>query len=368
MSDETDSKTRREVLKAGIGVAAGIAAGTMSPAQAKSPAKFRVAVTGDFERLAMKVATWDTLGEDADVVVFTEPFGSAQETVKSLRDFDAITLMHERIPLTRDMLEQLPRLKFIVFSGNRNQTLDDKAAAARDIIVCKSSPNFDLPRDAPGGESPSELAIALLMGCTWHTGPATTLIRQGGWAFRPGIPLREKTLGIMGYGGIGRPVARVGVALGMHVLAFSRSLTDATARAENVTRVDLDTLLKNSDVISIHLPLTPATRGMIGAEQIAQMKNGVILINTARGPIVAEQPFLDALRTRKIAMAGLDVYWEEPLPAHHPLKQLPNVVMTPHIGYATEETMAVRYRGLLETLAAYRQGNIVGRYASDAAT
>lgn len=362
MSDETMIATRREVLGAGIGVAAGIAANGALAAQ--DPGRFRVAVTGDFEGLAMKVAQWNSLGEGVEVVAFTKPFGSVRATVKALRDFDAITLMHERIPLTREMLEQLPRLKLIVFSGNMNETLDDKAAAARNIIVCKSSPNFDVPVDAPGGESPAELAIALLMACTWQTGPATELIRRGGWAFRSGIPLRDKTLGIVGYGGIGRPVARVGVALGMRVLAFARSLTDEAARAENVTRADLDTLLASSDVISIHLPLNASTRGMIGAPQIAQMKNGVILINTARAPIVDEQPFIEALRARKIAMAGLDVYWQEPLPADHPLLRLPNVVMTPHIGYATEETMVVRYRGLLDTLAAYRQGNIVGRYES----
>jgi phosphoglycerate dehydrogenase-like enzyme len=152
----------------------------------------------------------------------------------------------------------------------------------------------------------------------------------------------------------------------MHILVYSRSLTEEAAHADNVTRADLDTLLRSSDVISIHLPLNAATRGMIGAPQIARMKDGVILINTARAPIVAEQPFVAALRARKIAMAGLDVYWDEPLPAQHPLKQLPNVVMTPHIGYATEETMISRYQGLLETLAAFRQGNIIGRYASKA--
>jgi phosphoglycerate dehydrogenase-like enzyme len=368
MKDETDGRTRREVLMAGIGVAAGLAAGGAAQAESGSPAKFRVAVTGDFESLAKTVAPWKNLGEDAEVVVFSKPFGSAREAMKALRDFDAITLMHERIPLTGDMLEQLPRLKLIVFSGNRNETLDDQAAAARNIMVLKSSPNFDVPPDAPGGESPCELAIALLMACTWHTGPATTLIREGGWAFRPGIPLRGKTLGIMGYGGIGRPVARTGVALGMQVLAFSRSLTDEVARAENVTRADFDTLLEGSDVISIHLPLTPSTRGMVGAQQIEQMKDGVILINTARAPIVDEKPFLEALRTRKISMAGLDVYWDEPLPPDHPLKQMPNVVMTPHIGYATEETMAVRYRALLETLVAFRHGTITGRYSSKAAT
>jgi phosphoglycerate dehydrogenase-like enzyme len=348
MTDKTDTQTSAHVSQEGTGV----------------PVKFRIAVTGDFECLAMQAAPWSELGEDVEVVAFNRTFGSTQETVQSLRDFDAITLIHERIPLTREMFEQMPRLKLVVFSGNKNETLDVKAATDRHIIVCKSSPNFKLPQDAPGGRSPSELTIALLMGCTWQTGAATHLIREGGWAFQCGIPLRGKTLGIVGYGDIGKPVARVGLALGMRVLAFGRSLTEERASADGVTRADLDTLLKNSDVISIHLPLNASTRGLIGAQEIAQMKQGVILINTARAPIVAEQPFLEALRSRKIAMAGLDVFWEEPLPAHHPLKQLPNVVMTPHIGYATEETMALRYHGLFETLAAYRQGDIIGRYTS----
>jgi phosphoglycerate dehydrogenase-like enzyme len=329
-------------------------------------ANFRVAITGDFESLALTAAQWSTLGKDAEVVTFNTPFGSTSEAVNALRDFDAITLMHERMPLAREMLEQLPRLKVIVFSGNKNKTLDVQAAVDRHVIVCNSRPNFDVP--PPGGKSPAELTIALLMGCTWQTGAATALIRQGGWAFHSGVPLRGKTLGIMGYGSIGKAVARIGTALGMHVLAFGRSLTDETALAENVTRVNLDALLTSSDVISVHLPLNESTDGMIGAKELARMKNGVIVINTARAAIIAEQPFLAALRSRRIAMAGLDVYWEEPLPAHHPLKQLPNVVMTPHIGYSTEETMIVRYRGLLDTLVAYRQGTIIGRFPPQAGT
>jgi phosphoglycerate dehydrogenase-like enzyme len=330
--------------------------------------EFRVAVTGDFERLAMKAAPWSTLGADAEIVAFTEPFASARETVLALREFDAVTLMHERIPMTREVIEQLPRLKVIVFSGRKNEILDDKAAADRGVIVCNSNPKFDAPSSELGGKSPSELAIALLMSCTWQTGPLTTLIRQGGWTAQPGVPLRGKTLGILGFGSVGGPVARLGLALGMRVLVYSRSLTEETANVEKVMRADLETVLQKSDVISIHLPLNASTRGMLGTNQIAQMKDGVILINTARAAILEERPFLEALRTRKIAMAGLDVYWEEPLPDHHPLKELPNVVMTPHIGYATEETMVVRYRGLLEKLAAYRSGKIVGRYASKPVT
>jgi phosphoglycerate dehydrogenase-like enzyme len=344
----------------------GRAGGGTAVLPSMSQGTFRVAITGDFENLALGAAPWSTLGRDVEVVAFNKPFESTPGAVAALHDFDAITLMHERIALTREIIEQLPRLKFIVFSGNKNEALNDKAAAERNIIVCKSRPNFDLPHDAAGGRSPSELTIALLMACTWQTGPATTLIRDGGWAFRPGIPLREKILGVIGYGNIGRPVARFALALGMHVLAFSRTLTDEAASADHVKRASLETLLQAADVISIHLPLSSTTRGMIGAQQIAQMKDGVILVNTARAPIIAEQPFLEALRTRKIAMAGLDVYWHEPLPAHHPLKQLPNVVMTPHIGYSTVETMVVRYRGLLETLVAYRQGEIIGRYVRPA--
>src|SRR5690348_12812471 len=198
----------------------------MGNIQMTNERKFRLAVTGDFERLAMKVAPWSSLGEDVEVVAFTEPFASARETVRALRDFDAITLMHERVPLTREIIEQLPRLKLIVFSGRKNATLDDKVAAERGVIVCNSNPKFDVPADEPGGKSPSELAIALLMACTWQTGPLTTLIRQGGWAAQPGVPLRGKTLGVLGFGSVGRPVARIGVALGMRVLVYSRSLTD----------------------------------------------------------------------------------------------------------------------------------------------
>ena len=325
---------------------------------------FRIAVTGDFEGLAMKVAPWSALGDAVEVQAFTEPLVSAQRAVQALRDFDAITLMHERVPLTREILEQLPRLKVIVFSGRRNETLDDEAAADRGVIVCRSDPKFDVPREAPGGKSPVELCLALLMSCTWRTGAATTLIREGHWSAWPGIPLRGKVIGILGYGSIGRPVARVAQALGMRVLVCSRSLTSEAAQAEKVVYADLDTLIRDSDVISIHLPLNASTRGLIGAEQIARMKDGVIVINTARAQIVEEEPFIGALRSRKIAMAGLDVYWEEPLPDCHALKELSNVIMTPHIGYVTEDTMAVRYRGLLETLTAYRRGDIIGRYIS----
>jgi D-3-phosphoglycerate dehydrogenase len=323
---------------------------------------FRVAVTGDFEHLASHAAHWDDLGKDVQVAWFNAPFASADETVAALRDFDAITLMRERLPLPRAVLEQLPRLKLIVFSGNTNHLLDVDTASAAGIVVCNSNPDLDFPRGASGGQSPAELAMALMLECAWHTGEATRLIRQGGWAFRPGTPLRGKTLGIIGYGNLGAQVSRMGQAFGMEVIASSRSLTNARARADNVERTDFNELLTRADIISVHLRLDGTTRGLIGAKQIDRMKDGVIVINTARAQIISEEPFLEALHSGKIAMAGLDVFWEEPLARNHPLMTMPNVVMTPHIGYATRDALTARYRGMFEILREYCRGNITNVY------
>jgi phosphoglycerate dehydrogenase-like enzyme len=177
------------------------------------------------------------------------------------------------------------------------------------------------------------------------------------------IPLAGKVLGIPGYGGIGARAGRYGKSLGMKVLGFSRSLTEETARADGITRApDLETIMRNSDVISVHLPLTALTRGMIGAKELGWMKPGVIFINTARGPIVDETALIEGLKSRRIAMAGFDVYDEEPLPRHHPLTQLPNVIMTPHIGYVSESGMVSRYKALFEVVADFRKGVIKNRY------
>jgi phosphoglycerate dehydrogenase-like enzyme len=367
----SDTTTRREVLLAGLAVTA---AGVASAAQ--KPARFRIALAGDFEDIALKAAPWNTLGEDVDVVSFNKPLTSPQETIRALRDFDAVVLMRERTPMPRQVLEHLPRLKLIVFSGLMNATLDHVAATERNIIVARALGMSGSDDEAPaagsggGGGGPAELALALMLACAWHIPAADSLVRRGGWAMQPEIPLKiplaGRILGIPGYGGIGARAGRYGKALGMSVLGFSRSLTEEGARADGVTRADLDTVMRESDVISVHLPLTAQTRGMIGARELGLMKPGVIFINTARGPIVDEQAFLEALRTRRIAMAGLDVYDEEPLPRRHPLLQLPNVVMTPHIGYVSESGMTSRYKALLDVVADYRRGVIKNRYTPSA--
>ena len=352
----SNTATRRDLLLAGLALAA--SGGALS--QTKTPARFRVAVGGDYEHLALKHARWETLGEEVEIVSFNKPFNSPQETVAAFRDFDAVLLMRERVPMPREMLQQLPRLKLIVFSGLMNATLDHAAAAERNILVLRAL-GMEGDDDAPGG-GPAELALALMLACAWHIPQADALIRKGGWVMQPEIPIKiplgGKVLGIAGYGGIGASAGRYGKALGMKVLGFSRSLTDEIARADGVTRADLETLLRTSDVISIHLPLTAQTKGMIGARQISLMKPGVVLINTARAGIVDEAPMIEALRTRKIAIAGFDVFSKEPLPQAHPLLQLPNVVMTPHIGYISEAALASRYEAMLDVVLGYRQGTL----------
>jgi phosphoglycerate dehydrogenase-like enzyme len=363
--------TRRDLLLAGL------AATTIGSAvQGKEPARFRIALAGDYEDLALRAAPWKSLGEDVEVVSFNKPLSAPPETIRALRDFDAVVLMRERTPMPREVLEKLPRLKLIVFSGLMNATLDHKAATERKIVVAQALGMGGGDDEGPaansssgGGGGPAELALALMLACAWHIPQADSLVRRGEWSMQPQIPLRiplsGKVLGIPGYGGIGARAGRYGKALGMSVLGFSRSLTEEAARADGVTRADLDTLMRESDVISVHLPLTAQTRGMIGARELGLMKPGVIFINTARGPIVDEKAFLEGVRSRRIAMAGLDVYDEEPLPRRHALTQLPNVVMTPHIGYVSESGMTSRYKALFQVVADYRKG-VVKPYAPSA--
>ncbi len=370
----SESTTRRELLLAG----AMLTAASASPLPAGTPGRFRVALAGDYEDIALRAAPWNTLGEDVEVVSFNKPLTQPQDTVRALRDFDAVVLMRERTPMPRQVLERLPRLKLIVFSGLMNATLDHKAAAERNIVIAQAlgmggddeeGPAANSP-NAGGAGGPAELALALMLACAWHIPQADAMVRRGGWAMQPEIPLKiglgGKVLGIPGYGGIGARAGKLGKALGMRVLGFSRSLTDEAARADGITRTDLEGIMRQSDVISVHLPLTAQTRGMIGAKELAMMKPGVIFINTARGPIVDEAAFIEALRSRRIAMAGVDVYDEEPLPRSHPFNRIPNLVMTPHIGYVSAGGMTSRYKALFDVVANYRKGVIKNRYTPSA--
>jgi phosphoglycerate dehydrogenase-like enzyme len=351
--------TRRDLLASGL---ANTAASTLS---AEETMPFRIAVCGDYERLAAR-SPWSSLGKDVEAVIFNEPFASTQATTDALQNFDAVALMRERTPLPRAVLEHLPRLKLIVFNGPSNATLDYAAAVERKITICHAmGARTGEPQNTGGGTSPAELTLALMMACAWQLPAADALVRRGGWAFQPGVAMRGKVLGIVGYGNIGKPVGSYGKALGMKVLGWSRSLTDDKAQADGIFRADLETLLRTSDVVTVHLPLNAGTSGIIGAKQIGLMKPGAFLINTARAAIVDQAAMIAALRSRKLAMAGLDVFDQEPLPQGHPLLSLPNVVMTPHIGYVTEQSMSGMYSAMIDLIASFRSGVIKGRYTPD---
>ena len=347
---------RRELLAGG----AALTLFGSSLAKGQAGAKFRIAIPADFERLAQK-AEWQKLGEDVEIVYFDRAFESEQATVEALKEFDALVLMRERTPLPGRVLAQLPRLKLIAFTGAFNHTLDHQAAQARGIVVCNGS--FSFP-PAQGRGTVAELAVALMLACAYRVPQATVAIRQGEWGL-VSRPLGGKTLGIAGYGRIGRQVGILGLALGMKILGFGRSLTDEQAREDGVASVDLDRLMRESDVVSVHLPLTEETRGMIGAGRIEAMKPGAYLINTARAHVVDEQSLIEALRSGRIGMGGFDVFYEEPLPAGHPFVSMSNVVMTPHMGYVTEEALLGMYNAQVDVIDSFRRGVVIHRYVPE---
>ena len=255
--------------------------------------------------------------------------------------------MRERTPFTRARLERLPDLRLLVTTGMRNASIDLAADQERDILVCGT-----------GGVSSgtAELTWALILAVARHLPEEERSMREGGWQRTVGVDLAGRTLGVIGLGRQGGPVARIGRAFGMHVLAWSRHMTADRAAEHGAEAVDLDTLLARADIVTLHVPLGRSSRGLIGADELARMKPTALLVNTSRGPIVDEAALLAALRDGSIAGAGIDVYETEPLPADHPLRSAPNTVLTPHIGYVTQATFDVFYREAVEDIAAWCAG------------
>jgi len=264
-----------------------------------------------------------------------------------LRDFDVVMAMRERTPFPRALLTRLPRLRLLVTTGMRNAAIDLGAATERGILVCGTA---GLPYPT------AELAWGLILSLARHIPTEDRATREGRWQETLGRGLNGKTLGVLGLGTLGSRVARVGQAFEMTVLAWSQNLTRERAREVGATLVDRDELLARADVVSIHLVLSERTRGLIGTRELGLMKPSAYLVNTSRGPIVDEAALVHALRNGTIAGAGLDVFDEEPLPLDHPLRHLPNTVITPHLGYATEETYRLFYGQAVEDITAYLAG------------
>jgi phosphoglycerate dehydrogenase-like enzyme len=208
-----------------------------------------------------------------------------------------------------------------------------------------------------GGLDTAELTWGLILGASRRIAEDHRSMREGQWQTRIGNRIEGKTLGILGLGRLGRAVARVGLAFDMKVIAWSPNLTAERATAVGVQRVDKEALLRQSDILTVHVVLSPRSRGLIGRDDIALLKKTAILVNTSRGPIVDSDAVIEALARGRLGYAAFDVYDREPLPADHPLRRAPNILLTPHIGYVTEENYRSSYPQIVENVAAFLDGN-----------
>jgi phosphoglycerate dehydrogenase-like enzyme len=308
----------------------------------------KVAILDDYQDVALRLADWSAVRRRAEITVFNDHLADPAAVAERLRPFDVVCVLRERTPLSRDILQQLPRLKLIASTGPRNAAIDMRAAAERGIIVT-----------ATGYESTPtiELSWALILASARHLAREAASVRDGGWQRRIGANLRGKCLGVMGLGNIGKEVARIALAFGMTVIAWSQNLTREIASAAGATLVDKDALFRQADIVTIHLILSRRTSGLIGAAELALMKPTAWLINTSRGPIVDQGALIEALQARRIAGAALDVFDVEPLPADHPFRRLDNVLATPHVGYVTEELYRTFYGDAAASIAAWLESN-----------
>ena len=308
----------------------------------------KLAILDDYQKAALASADWSSLGPEIDISVFDSHLGHDEDAVaEALAPFEILVVMRERTPFPRSLIERLPRLKLLVTTGMRNLAIDMAAARERGIPVCGTGM---LPYPA------AEHAMALILDLFKKISRETRAMHEGGWQDQISEGLNGKTLGILGLGKLGERVARFGPALEMTVVAWSRNLTETRCREVGVRLVDKETLLREADVLSIHLVLSDRTRGLIGPGELALMKPTAYLVNTSRGPIVDEAALIDALRSGTIAGAGLDVYDVEPLPGDHPLRALDNAVLTGHTGYVIRELYELVYGEALEAVAAWRAG------------
>nr|WP_184945810.1 D-2-hydroxyacid dehydrogenase family protein [Planomonospora venezuelensis] len=306
------------------------------------------------------MADWSRVGMRS----FREHFDDRDALVQAIGDCEIVVIMRERTPFPRALFERLPNLRLLVTSGARNASIDLAAAADHGVTVCGTGSS-----SAP----PAELTWALILGLARHLVPENTALRTGGpWQSTVGTGLHGSVLGLLGLGKIGTQMARVGQAFGMDVLAWSRNLTAERAEAAGARRAgSLEELCAASDFLSVHVVLGERTRGLIGAAELALMKPSAYLVNTSRAAIVDQAALVDALRERRIAGAGLDVFETEPLPAGHPLRTLPNVLATPHLGYVTTGNYHTYFREAVEDIEAFLDGSpirVLGTFRTDSRT
>ena len=313
--------------------------------------RLKIAVLNDYLHLSQQSADWSKIAQTCDITVFDRQLAVLDEAARILAPFDVISLIRERMPMPRALIERLPNLKMIAVTGLYNRTLDVAVAIERGIVVSYTELRGSYRK------ATCELTWGLILALARHIPLEAENMRKGGWQTTAGFALAGKTLGLLGLGRQGRHMVPVAKAFGMEVIAWSQNLTAAAAAEAGVRRVEKDELFRTSDVLSIHLVLGERTRGIVGARELALMKPTAILVNPARGPLVDEAALIDALKERRIAGAGLDVYATEPLPRDHPLRSLPNVVLTPHLGFGVREFFENAYGDTVENIEAFLAGN-----------
>ncbi len=309
---------------------------------------FRVAVLDDFEKIADTVPAYDRLKARADITLFRDRLDTSEKIVAALHDFDAILLMRERTRFSDTEYAQLPRVKFISQTGRTSVHLDLPSATKRGIAVCGTP--------ADNGSTTKELTIALVLSLLRSIPQVAARMRTESWPPVTGRILEGKTVGVLGFGRIGKEVARILKTFNTRVLAYSRTLTSERANEVGAECVSMETLLRESDVLTVHINLNAQTRGMIGDKEFALMKRGALLVNTARGPIISEPALIKALESGRLGGVGLDVFDVEPLPMDHPLRRFENAILLSHRGYATAEILSERYEQALTNILDFIDG------------
>jgi len=303
----------------------------------------KVAVLDDYQNAFSQIINIEKYKDKFEFKVFNEPFADEKEAIVELEDFEALFIMRERTPMTKSLIDSLPKLKYLMTSGMRNKTINLEAAKKKNIIVCGTEIN---PNPA------AEITWALILGLYRNMKQEIDNMFQGYWQTTIGFELKGKMLGLIGLGKIGTQVAKVAKAFGMEVCAWSENLNLSHANELGVLPMSKEDLLKNSDIISIHLVLGERYKNLITKKELGMMKKTAFLINTSRGPIINENDLVEVLKDEKIAGAGLDVYDNEPLPQDHKLRFMPNALLLPHIGYVTAENYSKFYNQMLENLLA----------------
>jgi len=308
----------------------------------------RCAILDDYLNLSLTVADWSKVTDRVDITVFNHPFASQEAAASALRDFEIICAMRERTPFQKGLFAALPKLKLLITSGMRNAAIDMEAAKDHNVVLCGTQ----WARDPT-----APLTMGLILELTRNIGRENARMHAGEALQKfVGIEIEGKTLGVIGLGKLGGKVSKLAQAFGMNVIAWSPNLTPERCKEVGVGYASKEELFATADVITVHVVLSQRSRGLVGAADLARMKPAAYLVNTARGPIVDEMALLETLRQKKIAGAAVDVFSVEPLPVDHPFRKLDNLVLTPHLGYVTEESFHNHYRQMVEGIDAWFNG------------